>query len=107
MIKQIQLLGLLIFIISCNEKNLNNNKDLQFDTGYVDSNRVYNNETFNLKFKIPENYYFLENTNIGIGRPCYLIQSFSDRNEKRLFLKKLKSINERFISYEDLNSLIH
>ncbi|MBL0154188.1 MAG: hypothetical protein IPP93_12140 [Chitinophagaceae bacterium] len=106
MIRKLKFCGLLFLIISCTEKHQPGEKKVRFDTGYADSNRVYQNETFNLQYKIPNNYYFLESTEVGIGRPCYLITGFADRNEKRAVFGRIESLDERYILYKDLNTRI-
>jgi hypothetical protein len=108
MVKQIQFCALLVVFTACGERNSGNKEALRFDTGYVDSNRVYINQTFDLQFKIPVNYYFLENLQIGLGRPAYSIKSCTERNVRRtLGLHKIASMDERFVSYKNLNSLIN
>lgn len=106
MLKKLSFCTLLFLFVSCMEKHQKKDQEPRFDTGYTDSNRVYQNETFHLQYKIPGNYYFLESTRIGIGRPCYTITGFSDRNEKRTVFGKIESLDERFILYKDLNTII-
>ncbi len=106
MIRKLNFCILLLLIISCAERHQQSEEKSRFDTGYADSNRVYQNETFFLQYKIPAHYYFLESTEVGIGRPCYLITSFADRNEKRAVWGKIESIDARYVLYKDLNTRI-
>ena len=57
------------------------------DMGYVDSSRNYVNKHFDLVYKIPDHYYFVDNT--GVSVPLYRPRPKGNRSLKELNSREL------------------
>ncbi|MCX6317060.1 MAG: hypothetical protein NTW29_07205 [Bacteroidetes bacterium] len=98
------LILILFSLLSCKEKKVSSSEMMEprFDSGYVDSLRIYHNESLGIDFKIPPNYFFLENPEIGTGFPHYRINNLADRNLKRVLIGKISGLDIRFVTVSSM-----